>query len=244
MPQHAAFPVVSSPSASPRSRPSLTVFGVCQGIFPALTNPKNCCTTMRDRGDAEAVSAPRNPNSATNATHHPPDRPTISRCKIRRTARRPPPNPGGYGPFSIYRCQAPNGWLAGNLWITRLPVDSRLDTSSQRRVRAAICGSHRLPTGRHTRVGPGESATDRERVVGQDQVRPRRRGVNPFRQPVDYVVAVPIVVSSLVVSLVLWSRSDIHNTVLVLGPGGVSAPAAPTRFPPSLAEFWSQASPA
>jgi outer membrane protein assembly factor BamB len=81
-------------------------------------------------------------------------------------------------------------------------------------------------------------------VVGQDQVRPRRRGVNPFRRPIDYVVAVLVVVSSLVVGLVLWSRSDIHNTVLILGPGGVSAPAAPTRFPPSLAEFWSQPSPA
>jgi hypothetical protein len=53
----------SSPSASPRSWPSLTVFGGCQGIFPALTTPKNCYTTMRDRGDAEAQSVPRNPNS-------------------------------------------------------------------------------------------------------------------------------------------------------------------------------------
>src|SRR5882757_505039 len=62
MPQHAALPVVSSPSASPRSWPSLTVFGGCQGIFPALTTPKNCCTTMRDRGDAEAQNVRRNPN--------------------------------------------------------------------------------------------------------------------------------------------------------------------------------------
>ena len=72
----------------------------------------------------------------------------------------------------------------------------------------------------------------------------KRHGVNPFRRPIDYAVAVLIVVSSLVVGLVLWSRSDIHNTVLVLGPGGVTAPAAPTKFPPSLAEFWSQPSPA
>jgi outer membrane protein assembly factor BamB len=53
-----------------------------------------------------------------------------------------------------------------------------------------------------------------------------------------------IVVSSLVVGLVLWSRSDIHNTVLQLGPSNAVTPAAPTTFPPSLAEFWSQPSPA
>ena len=31
----------------------------------------------------------------------------------------PPPNLGGYGPFQPYACQAPNGWLSGNLWTTR-----------------------------------------------------------------------------------------------------------------------------
>ncbi|HEX4704750.1 MAG TPA: PQQ-binding-like beta-propeller repeat protein, partial [Pseudonocardiaceae bacterium] len=73
-----------------------------------------------------------------------------------------------------------------------------------------------------------------------DQV--RRRGVNPFRRPVDYVVAVLVVVASLVVGLVLWARSDIHNTVLVLGSGDAVAPPGPVRFPPSLAEFWSKPS--
>ena len=34
-------PVVSSSSASPRSRPPLTISGGCQGIFPALTTPRN-----------------------------------------------------------------------------------------------------------------------------------------------------------------------------------------------------------
>ncbi|HEX5401225.1 MAG TPA: PQQ-binding-like beta-propeller repeat protein [Pseudonocardiaceae bacterium] len=72
----------------------------------------------------------------------------------------------------------------------------------------------------------------------------RRRSANPFRRPADYVVAVLIVVSSLVVGLVLWSRSDIHNTVLDLGPNNAVTPAAPAAFPPSLAEFWSQRSPA
>jgi hypothetical protein len=38
--------------------------------------------------------------------------------RIRRTPGRPPPNPGGYGPFQAYACQAPNGWLVDNLWIT------------------------------------------------------------------------------------------------------------------------------
>jgi outer membrane protein assembly factor BamB len=70
-------------------------------------------------------------------------------------------------------------------------------------------------------------------------VRPRRQGANPFRRPVDYLVAVLIVVASLVVGITLWSRSDIHNTVLVLGPSTAATPQAPTSFPPSLAEFWS-----
>lgn len=72
----------------------------------------------------------------------------------------------------------------------------------------------------------------------------RRRGPNPFRRPVDYLVAVLIVVAAVVTGVVLWSRSDIHNTVLDLGPAHVQPPQAPTRFPPSLAEFWSRPSPA
>lgn len=67
---------------------------------------------------------------------------------------------------------------------------------------------------------------------------------NPFRRPVDYIVAVFLLVASLTVGIVLWQRSDIHNTVLVLGSPNASVPAGPTRFPPSLAEFWSQPSPA
>lgn len=70
-------------------------------------------------------------------------------------------------------------------------------------------------------------------------VHPRRQGANPFRRPVDYIVAALILVASLVVWITLWARSDIHNTVLVLGPSTVTTPAAPTKFPPSLAEFWS-----
>lgn len=77
-------------------------------------------------------------------------------------------------------------------------------------------------------------------MVQQEQG--RGRGINPFRRPVDYVVAVLIVVVSLVVGVVLWSRSDIHNTALVMGPSKVTAPAPPDKFPPSLAEFWSQKS--
>jgi outer membrane protein assembly factor BamB len=72
----------------------------------------------------------------------------------------------------------------------------------------------------------------------------RRRGPNPFRRPVDYLVAVLIVVATVVTGVVLWSRSDIHNTVLELGPAKVTAPQAPRTFPPSLAEFWSRPSPA
>jgi len=67
---------------------------------------------------------------------------------------------------------------------------------------------------------------------------------NPFRRPADYVVAVFVLVASLTVGIVLWQRSDIHNTVLQLGSPNASVPAGPTRFPPSLAEFWSQPSPA
>ena len=60
----------------------------------------------------------------------------------------------------------------------------------------------------------------------------------------DYIVAVFLLVASLTVGIVLWQRSDIHNTVLVLGSPDVGVPVGPTRFPPSLAEFWSQPSPA
>jgi hypothetical protein len=60
--------LASSPSPSPRSRPPLTVFRVCQGIFPALTNPKNRFTTIRDRGDGEAQSARTNQRNATEPT--------------------------------------------------------------------------------------------------------------------------------------------------------------------------------
>lgn len=83
--------------------------------------------------------------------------------------------------------------------------------------------------------------------MASDQGRTRRErgpGRNPFRRPADYVVAVFILVASLTVGIVLWQRSDIHNTVLVTGPANAQAPAGPTRFPPSLAEFWSQQSPA
>jgi hypothetical protein len=39
-------------------------------------------------------------------------------CDFAEPPGRPPPNPGGYGPFQPYACQAPNGGLSGNLWIT------------------------------------------------------------------------------------------------------------------------------
>src|SRR6266702_1413327 len=41
-----------------------------------------------------------------------------TRPKQRRATGRPPPNPGGYGPFPIYPCQAPNGGTPGKLWTT------------------------------------------------------------------------------------------------------------------------------
>jgi hypothetical protein len=72
--------------------------------------------------------------------------------------------------------------------------------------------------------------------------RPLRGGPNPFRRPIDYIVAVLLVVCSVTVGVVLWQRSDIHNTVLVLGPSHVTTPAPPEKFPPSLDEFWSQPS--
>lgn len=84
---------------------------------------------------------------------------------------------------------------------------------------------------------------DRTGGVQPHQVkRVRRQGPNPFRRPIDYLVAVLIVVCSLVVGLTLWARSDIHNTDLRLGPANVATPAAPLTFPPSLAEFWSRPS--
>jgi hypothetical protein len=68
--------------------------------------------------------------------------------------------------------------------------------------------------------------------------RPARTGRRSFRRPADYAVAVFIVVAVLVVSFVLWDRSDIHNTTLVTGPANVAIPAGPTVFPPSLGQVW------
>jgi len=43
--------------------------------------------------------------------------------RIHRPPGRPPPNPGGYGPFSKSTLvKPPNGWLAGNLWTTEKVV--------------------------------------------------------------------------------------------------------------------------
>lgn len=67
--------------------------------------------------------------------------------------------------------------------------------------------------------------------------RPARRR-RSFRGPADYAAAVFIVVAALVVSLVLWARSDIRNTTLVTGPSYQAIPAGPTVFPPSLAQVW------
>ncbi|HEV3356886.1 MAG TPA: hypothetical protein VG247_08835 [Pseudonocardiaceae bacterium] len=63
-------------------------------------------------------------------------------------------------------------------------------------------------------------------------------GRRSFRRPADYVAAVFIVVAVLVVSFVLWDRSDIRNTTLVTGPSYQPIPAGPTVFPPSLAQVW------
>src|SRR6202011_3019614 len=43
-PNRAALLLLRTSSASPRSRPLLAISGVCQGVFPALTNPRNCGT--------------------------------------------------------------------------------------------------------------------------------------------------------------------------------------------------------
>ncbi len=67
--------------------------------------------------------------------------------------------------------------------------------------------------------------------------RPGRRR-RSFRRPADYAVAVFIAVAVLVVSLVIWDRSDIRNTTLITGPADVAIPAGPTVFPPSLGQVW------
>jgi hypothetical protein len=77
----------------------------------------------------------------------------------------------------------------------------------------------------------------------QQQPVARVRGTrNPFRRPLDYVAVALIVVISLVVWFVLLERSDIRNTTLVTGPAKLTAPAAPSVFPPSLAQVWEQPS--
>jgi hypothetical protein len=89
------------------------------------------CNTIRDRGEAEAQNARTpakqrshnartKPNSEAKRAHQP-NRKANNAHRIRiensPNTGRPPPNPGGYGPFPIYPCQAPNGWLKSNLWI-------------------------------------------------------------------------------------------------------------------------------
>jgi hypothetical protein len=54
--------------------------------------------------------------------------------KLAGTLDTPPPNPGGYGPFPLYACQAPNGVVVGKLWITEFAVDSPFDFASRLRV--------------------------------------------------------------------------------------------------------------
>ena len=75
--------------------------------------------------------------------------------KIKSRPGRPPPNPGGYGPFSIYRCQAPNGWPAETQWTTEAAVDSHLTTAAKD---AQSTGGRRRRTLRTTNSVPNSSA--------------------------------------------------------------------------------------
>ena len=91
---------------------------------------------------------------------------------------------------------------------------------------------------------PGTETVSRQAPPSADgpsnPVPSRRRF--PFHRRIDYVVAVLLAVSTVVVSVVLWQRSDIHNTTLDTGSAAIVAPAPPTVFPPSLAEIWQQTS--
>ncbi|HWE91259.1 MAG TPA: hypothetical protein VG317_17495 [Pseudonocardiaceae bacterium] len=94
--------------------------------------------------------------------------------------------------------------------------------------------------GTETATQGAEQGSGRPAVPGQSPV--RRRGRVPFHRPVDYLIAVFVLVASLVTSITLWQRSDSHNTTLDTGPAAVAQPAQPTAFPPSLFEAWERPS--
>lgn len=75
-------------------------------------------------------------------------------------------------------------------------------------------------------------------TVEREQLTPAHPRRRSFRRPADYAAVVFIVVAALVVSLVLWDRSDARNTTLVTGSAYQAVPAGPTVFPPSLAQVW------
>src|SRR6266568_5658757 len=83
------------------------------------------------------------PRTGAGPSHRPDTRPSSGHATTPKSLAddqgRPPPNPGGYGPFSIYPCQAPNGWLVGNLWIT-----AELSTTRFVGKRPALARSKRL----------------------------------------------------------------------------------------------------
>jgi len=74
-----------------------SVFGILSRYSSRLGKIPKTKPTIRDRGKAGRRGKPK--------TCHP----TANKPKHRRQKDRPPPNPGGYGPFPPYACQAPNG---------------------------------------------------------------------------------------------------------------------------------------
>jgi hypothetical protein len=108
-------------------------FGGLSRHLSRLDKPPKPLQTIRDRGEAEAQNARPSQTDDNKATHHPTATQKINSAEALRLAKSPGkvddhqpqqkrpsrefaepqadprPNPGGYGPFPIYPCQAPNG---------------------------------------------------------------------------------------------------------------------------------------
>jgi hypothetical protein len=83
-----------------------------------MQKPKACRLPNNQRQKRQSQRMGTKPPTPQNRNHRTKRR-KQSQNRSRRDTGRPPPNLGGYGPFSIYPCQAPNGWLRSNLWTTQ-----------------------------------------------------------------------------------------------------------------------------
>jgi hypothetical protein len=90
------------------------------GITPMIGQNEDSAEVSQSAIFADRTGKPANPQGlAKSITITNPAKQAPKPRFTRMSTGRPPPNLGGYGPFQPYACQAPNGWLSGNLWTTR-----------------------------------------------------------------------------------------------------------------------------